>query len=97
MFRLAAIAEKLADEQPPSSPPQQQIQPVQSSASKTKVRLPKLEVRKFDGKLHESAKSFGIHLRAPSTEMNHWRTSTSSPISEDSLLDLQDRPLRDSR
>lgn len=26
---------------------------MQSSASKTKVRLPKLEVRKFDGKLHE--------------------------------------------
>ena len=39
--------------QPYVSPSQQQIQPVQSSAPKTKARLPKLEVRKFDGKLHE--------------------------------------------
>ena len=35
------------------SPSQQQIQPVQSSAPKTKARLSKLEVRKLDRKLHE--------------------------------------------
>ena len=39
--------------QPYVIPSQQQIQPVESSAPKTKARLPKQEVQKFDRKLHE--------------------------------------------
>ena len=39
--------------QPVVSPRQVQVQPVQNSAPKMKARLPTLEVRKFDGKLHE--------------------------------------------